>query len=245
MKIPSYLQTDFSWWITIFSDTNQSNKIRSGRFVREIFSDASLSGWGAACGKSHTHGWWSESEQAFHINTLELKAAFNALRCFAADLRDCDILLRIDNTTALAYINKYGSIQFPHLSAIAREIWRWCEDRNIFIFASYIASLENSIADAESRITDPDTEWSLSDRAFYKVSKFFGPFEVDLFASLNNNKCDTYVSWFPDPGSIAIDAFTLSWRGLNFYAFRPFILLPRVLRKLIEDEATGTVVVPW
>ena len=54
MKILSYLQTDFSWWITIFSDTNQSNKIRSGRFVREIFSDASLSGWGAACGKSHT-----------------------------------------------------------------------------------------------------------------------------------------------------------------------------------------------
>ncbi|KYQ53526.1 hypothetical protein ALC60_00052, partial [Trachymyrmex zeteki] len=65
------------------------------------------------------------------------------------------------------------------------------------------------------------------------------------FASLNNNKCDAYVSWFPDPGSIAIDAFTLSWSSLNFYAFPPFILLPRVLRKIVDDEATGTVIVPW
>ncbi|XP_067204231.1 uncharacterized protein [Linepithema humile] len=206
----------------------------------EIFSDASLNGWGATCGDLRTHGWWSESDQVHHINALELKAAFHGLRCFAADLRDCDILLRVDNTTALAYINKFGSIQFPHLSAIAKEIWQWCEDRNIFIFASYIASIENSIADTESRIADPDTEWSLSEGAFQEVLKTFGPFNVDLFASLINNKCDSYVSWFPDPGSIAVDAFTLSWRDFSFYAFPPFILLPRVLRKIVEDEATGT-----
>jgi len=49
----------------------------------------------------------------------------------------------------------------------------------------------------------------------------------------------------PRPGSIAIDAFTLSWEGLNFYAVPPFILLPRTLRKLMDDKATGTLVVPW
>ncbi|KYN08287.1 hypothetical protein ALC62_00717 [Cyphomyrmex costatus] len=180
-----------------------------------------------------------------HINALELKAAFNGLRYFAADLHDCDVLLRIDNTTALAYINRYGSIQFPHLSAIVRDLWHWCEVRNIFIFASYISSLENSIADAESRITDPDTEWSLSDEAFLKLSDIFGPFDLDLFASLINSKCDAYIFWFPDPGSVAVDAFTVSWKGIDFYAFPPFILLPRVLRKIVEDEATGTVVIPW
>ncbi|KYN21158.1 hypothetical protein ALC57_06474 [Trachymyrmex cornetzi] len=242
MRLPSHLQADFS---SILNDINQSNGIRSGKFDREIFSDASLNGWGASCGELRTHGWWSKSDLALHINALELKAAFNGLRCFASDLHDCDILLRVDNTTALAYINKYGSIQFPHLSAIAREIWQWCEVRNIFIFASYISSLENSIADAESRISDPDTEWSLSNEAFIKLSNIFGPFDLDLFASLINNKCETYVSWFPDPGSIAIDAFTLSWKGVNFYAFPPFILLPRVLRKIVEDKATGTVVIPW
>lgn len=245
MKIPSHLQEDFRWWIRIFSNPKQFNKIRSGKFAREIFSDASLNGWGAAWGESRTHGWWSENDKTLHINALELRAAFNALRCFASDLHNCNILLRIDNTTALAYINKFGSIQFPHLSAISKQIWRWCEERNIFLFASYISSIGNSIADAESRLADPDTEWSLSDKAFRRVSKNFGPFDVDLFASLINNKCDTYVSWFPDPGAITTDAFTLSWEDLKFYAFPPFILLPRVLRKIVDDGAAGVLVVPW
>ncbi|XP_032668678.1 uncharacterized protein LOC116842918 [Odontomachus brunneus] len=245
MTIPPNLQADLTWWLKIFSNPNQTNKIRSGKFVREIFSDASLNGWGASCGDLRTHGWWSTNDKILHINLLELKAAFNALRCFAADLHNCDILLRIDNTTAIAYINKFGSIRYPHLTAISRQIWRWCEDRDIFIFASYISSVENLIADTESRIADPDTEWSLSDEAFCRITKLFGPFEIDLFASLINKKCDLYVSWFPDPGSIAIDAFTLSWRDIYFYAFPPFILLPRVLRKIVDDGAVGILVVPW
>lgn len=245
MDISSHFQEDFRWWIDIFSNPKQTNKIRSDRFVQEIFTDASLNGWGASCRDRRTHGWWSECERTLHINSLELKAAFNGLLCFAADLHDCNILLRIDNTTAIAYINKFGSIQFPYLSEISRQIWRWCEDRNIFVFASYISSIENSIADAESRTSDPDTEWSLSVTAFRRVARVFGPFDIDLFASSINNKCDLYASWYPDPGSISVDAFTFSWENLNFYAFPPFILLPRVLRKIIDDGATGTLVVPW
>lgn len=128
-------------------------------------------------------------------------------------------MLRIDNTTALAYINKFGSMQYPHLSTISRQIWRWCEDRNIFIFASYIASIENSIADAESRRTDPETEWSLSEEVFHRIARTLGPFDVDLFASSINYKCEAYVSWFPDPGSIAVDAFTLAWEKTKFLCF--------------------------
>lgn len=176
---------------------------------------------------------------------MELKAAFNALRCFAKDLLGSNILLRVDNTTALAYINKFGSIQHPHLSAISRQIWRWCEERDIFIFASYIASINNCIADAESRVLDPNTEWSLSEKVFRQVVDCFGPFDIDLFASAINKKCQAYFSWFPDPGSIAIDVFTISWKELNFYAFPPFIMLPRVLRKIVDEGAVGTLVVPW
>lgn len=201
MNLSTSLQEDFLW-INIFSAPNQAVKIRSNLFVREIFTDASLNGWGAACGEARTHGWWSISDKDLHINALELKAAFNGLRCFTADFQDCNILLRVDNTTALAYINKFGSIQFPLLSDLSREIWRWCEDRNIFIFASYISSMENAIADTESRMVKPDTEWSLSDEAFKRVERVFGPFEIDLFASICNNKCDAYISWFPDPGAI-------------------------------------------
>lgn len=246
MILPSYLHDDFYWWLQIFSDSHQTHRIRSGLFVRKIFFDASLTGWGASCGELRTHGpWWSQEDKTLHINSLELLAAFYALRCLAADLRNCNVLLRVDNTTAKACINKFGSVQYSHLAAILKQIWHWCKGRTIFIFASYISSVENLIADTESRLTDPDTEWSLSDEAFCYVTQSLGPFDVDLFASLLNHKCDSYVSWFPNPGSITVDAFTLSWTGWNFYAFPPFILLPRILRKIVDDGATGTLVVPW
>jgi len=77
MIIPSHLQEEFKWWLNIFSNPRQSNKIRSGNFVREIFTDASLSGWGASCMELRTHGLWLASERFLHINVLELKAAFN------------------------------------------------------------------------------------------------------------------------------------------------------------------------
>lgn len=72
-------------------------------------------------------------ERKLHINVLELKAAFFALQCYAKKFRNCDILMRIDNTTAISYINKMGGIQFPVLNKIAREIWQWCEKRNLWV----------------------------------------------------------------------------------------------------------------
>lgn len=245
MHIADYLRSDFEWWLNILSNYKQANGFCTGRYVREIFSDASLTGWGAFCVPQRAHGWWSEEDRILHINALELKAAFYALKCFASDLQNCEVLIRIDNTTALSYLNRYGSVQYPHLSQVAKDIWQWCEERNIFIFASYIPSSENCHADKESRRLDADTEWSLAEDAFALILAEYGEFDVDLFASMLNNKCSIYVSWFPEPESWAVDAFTLSWSKFKFYAFPPFILIPRVLRKIIEDAAEGVVVVPW
>ena len=110
------------------ADKLQRNYIRSGRFDLEVFTDASLTGWGAVCGEARTHGFWSPEEKLNHINYLELLAVYHALRCFASLSKNCDILLRVDNSTALSYINRMGSIKFPHLSNLAREIWSWCSE---------------------------------------------------------------------------------------------------------------------
>lgn len=244
MEIPRYLKTDFEWWLNVLADPQQANPICTGSFVREIFSDASLTGLGASYDLRHTHGWWSQDEKHLHINALELRAAFYALKCFATDLHDCEVLLRVDNTTALSYLNRFGSIKYPHLSSLAREIWQWCESKNIVLFSSYIASAENIHADRESRRLDADTEWSLSDDTFAIIQNKFGQFDVDLFASMLNRKCVLYASWVPDPDSWVVDAFTISWTELHFYAFPPFILIPRVLRKIVDDKAEGVVVVP-
>nr|XP_034194198.1 uncharacterized protein LOC117610670 [Osmia lignaria] len=142
-------------------------------------------------------------------NFLELKAVFYGLKCFTKNKTSCEILLRMDNTTALLYINRMGSIQFPKLAKLAKKIWQWCEARNVWIFASYIKSSDNTEADAESRVEQTETEWELADWAYEKVESTFGKFDIDLFASNVNAKCEKFISWHSDPEAWVVDAFTV------------------------------------
>lgn len=242
MVVPHYLHEDLLWWEQ--NILKSVNDIRTDVFAKEIFTDASLTGWGACCDLEKTHGFWSELDKKLHINILELRAIFYGLRCFANNLTNVNILLRCDNTTAISYINRMGSIQYLELAKLTRDIWKWCENKNLWILATYISSANNFIADKESRQISPETEWSLSQDAFKLIVNKYGKPKVDLFASHINKKCDKYVSWHKDPGSYAVDAFTVNWKGLSFYAFPPFNLILRTLQKIIQDKAEGIVVVP-
>lgn len=242
MEVPDNLYDDLLWW------TNHIlvavNPIRNQNYDSEIFTDASLTGWGAACGNEKTGGHWTATERSNHINYLELLAVYFGLKSFANNKRDCNILLRVDNTTAISYLNRMGGVQYPHLNQITRQIWEWCEERNIFIFASYIRSSLNTEADGESRKLNIDTEWELNLREFDKIVYNFGKPSIDLFASRINAKCPIYMSWKRDPFAFNIDAFTVDWAQFYFYAFPPFALILKTLNKIVSDKATGIVVVP-
>ncbi|XP_008556227.1 uncharacterized protein LOC103577389 [Microplitis demolitor] len=240
---------DLSWWESVIG--RASNPIRSMVFCGTIFSDASGTGWGAACEDEVVYGNWDPSEAAEHINYLELLAAFRALESFASDLVDAEILLRIDSTTAIAYINRMGGTRYPKLNSIAQRIWSWCETRRLWIFDSYIPSRENTEADQASRMENIDTEWELAPWAYYRLYRELGKSSIDLFASTDNHKCENYCSWFRDPKAFCVNAFTFSYSPIPFYAFPPFSLILRVLRKIVTDQACGVVVVsdwstqPW
>lgn len=108
ISIPDYVLTDLIWWRDHI--LNSFNNIKKDEFHMEIYTDASLTGWGAVylhhnVNKS-THSWWSNTEQELHKNILELKAVFMALQSFTSNVHSKNILLRIDNSTAIAYINK-------------------------------------------------------------------------------------------------------------------------------------------
>ncbi|CAD6206426.1 GSCOCG00012690001-RA-CDS, partial [Cotesia congregata] len=118
MKLNETVFEDVLWWKRNISKT--SSRIKTQNYSLVISSDASRTGWGAESQGNVTHGFWSPEDQKLHINHLELLAAFFALKCFASEARDCEILLRIDNTTAIAYINKAGGIKYPRLSELAR-----------------------------------------------------------------------------------------------------------------------------
>ena len=58
------------------------------------------------------------------------------------------------------------------------------------------------------------------------------PTGIDLFASRLNRQVETFVSWKPEPEAWAVDAFSLNWKDIVFYAFPPFSVLGQVLTKI-------------
>lgn len=108
MVVKPYLEKDLIWW-RINSQIGK-NPIRTAEYIMETSSDASLTGSGAFCDGKSAHGWWNSNRLRYNINFLELLAAFHALKSFANNLKNCEILVRIDNTTAIAYINRAGSV---------------------------------------------------------------------------------------------------------------------------------------
>nr|CAH7743646.1 unnamed protein product [Callosobruchus chinensis] len=242
MVVPRSLLTEIDWWLHNIHCSGK--EILPSSYSLEIYSDTSTTGWGAWCGEKEAKGIWNKEQQSSHINWLELCAAFHALKSFARHRSHCNILLRIDNVTAIACINKMGSTRYSGLDLLTRSIWDWCESKTIHIFASYINTKDNIRADSLSRNTQDNTEFELNQDAFVRVVERFGQPQIDLFASQVNAKCDMYVSWGPDPDSFGVDAFTLDWSDYYFYAFPPFSLINRVVSKIKTDKATGILIAP-
>lgn len=174
-----------------------------------------------------------------------IKAAYFALRSLAKDKENISILLRIDNQTAISCINRGGSVKYSYLDNITKALWQWCEKKCIIVFASYISSSANFEADRESRFFSINTEYELNDTVYNQIIQRFGSPEIDLFATRINKKCNKFVSWFPDPESWKVDAFTIRWSEFFFYAFPPFSIITRVLEKIVQEKGLGIVVVPY
>lgn len=242
VQVSSEMLHDLSWWLENLN--NSEMDIKQPNFAFEIYSDASTTGWGTYCEGQRTRGFWNEEESHKHINYLELLAALYSLQSFTRDVYNKHILLRIDNKTAISCINKMGSTQYKTLNSITSQIWEWCENRNLYVFASYIASADNHRADVESRCLSVETEYKLNTKTFTHITKKLGSPTIDLFASKINAKCQNYCSWSPDPNSLVVDSFTIKWDFLG-YAFPPFAIIAKVLAKIIEDGATIILVVPY
>ena len=232
-----------TWWCNnIFHLTNPLSIPDIGL---ELVTDAaSECGWGAYVGVSRTYGHWSAEEKELeHCNFLELKAILFGLQSLCHDIHNTHIRIRSDNSTAVACVNKCGSVK-EALLGVTIEIFDWATSRNNHLSAAHIRGVDNEEADSLSRVANVDTEWSLFPSVFGRLASVFGSPKVDMFASRINSKLESYFSWHPDPSALITDAFTVCWADFYGYAFPPFRLLGRVLRKIIKDKATVLVVMP-
>ena len=191
-----------------------------------------------------TGGNWTY-ESLHHINYLEMYAILLALKTFATDKSHTHIRIMTDNSTAVSVINHMGTSHSHSCNSMAKKIWEWCIERNIWLSVAHIPGKDNFVADFESRRNQKEAEWMLSKASLQDALNELGFMpEIDLFASRINTQFKKYVSYKPDPSALAIDAFTLDWSKLMFYAFPPFSVIPAVLSKIVADEAMGVCILP-
>ena len=176
----------------------------------QLFTDASNEGWGAHLDQTSTKDLWSGREKNLHRNVLELKAVFLALRMFKDQSQNPTVLVAIDNSTVVAYINKHHY--------------------KITLKARHIPDCLNVMADLLSRSNQvQSTEWSLHPQVFKQIcQKWFTP-HVDLFSTRLNHKLPLYVSPVPGQNPWDIDALNINWSGLTAYAYSPMAFLHRVI----------------
>ena len=153
-------------------------------------------------------------------------------------------MLRIDNTTAVAYINHLGGAVSRDLVNLTKNLWMWCLERNIHITAQHLPGIQNTITDAESRAQTDRTDWKLSPSIFHKIQEKFGPLEVDLFATHLSVQCPHYFSWQPDPPAEATDAFLQVWTHIKGYANPPWNMIGWTLSQVQTQQANIVLVAP-
>lgn len=244
VELSSESREELVWWVENVAEKN-GKRIRPVKVSFNVFTDASELGWGCYISetKQHANGRWNLEEKNYHINFLELLAVFYTLKTFFTRSRGIHIEIHSDNVGCVSYIRDMGGMASVVMDRLARQIWEWCTDRNIFLSSVHVPGLLNVNADFHSRNFSDSTEWMLKKEVFSRLCKHFFLPDIDLFASRLNKQIDKFISWFPEPGCHTSDAFSVAWKEFNPYIFPPFSMIGKVLNKVIEDEVDQALLV--
>jgi hypothetical protein len=243
---PEDCREDLEWWASPSNSFTASFERKP--HTTTLITDASLEGWGAIWEGQQRHGAWENDNR--HIDELELRAVLQALEAFPILRSQPRILLRCDNTTAVAYVNNMGGRVF-RLNQIARKIWALLEGANAFMEAVYIPTDENPADELTRGVTSRhrmlDSEVKLNPVVLTKLLQE-GPFrpEIDWFASDKNHQFPRFYTWHAKTQSNAegVNAFMFDWSVTPGYIFPPFSLIPRIIRKIRDEEAKVLLIHP-
>ena len=161
-----------------------------------------------------------------------------ALKAFATDKSQTHIRIMTDNSTAVSVINHMGTSHSHSCNSMAKKIWEWCIERNIWLSVANIPGKDKLVADFESRRNQKEAEWMLS--------------KASLQDALNQKlACLHYVSIISSQICLTNQIHLLwllmllpDWSKLMFYAFPPLSVIPAVLSKTVAEEAMGVCILP-
>ena len=133
----------------------------------------------------------------------------------------------------------------PRLHFMVRAIILKCQELGIKLTVDHVVRSDPRIilADEGSRIFDL-SDFSLDFDNFLLISKFWGPFVLDCFASRSNKKCDLFVSKFEDPTAWGVNFFAQRLPSVALWVMPPPKLIVATLWHLAKYKSFGCLVVP-
>lgn len=234
-----------TFWIENLKNVNGREMKFDPSCTRVVYSDASDIGYGGYCvemGREFASGQWRHDEAEKSSTWRELVAVLRVLISIKNELKDKRIKWFTDNQNVVSIVQK-GSMK-KELQEIALQIFSLCSKSNIIIELEWIPRSKNEQADYMSRLIDYD-DWGVGESVFKQIEDYWGPYEVDWFASSHNAKVSVFYSRYWCPGTSGIDAFTENWTGKNGWIVPPICLIARVIKHMEKCESYGTLVVPY
>ena len=229
IPIPRSLHPHLQWWLKE-DDVVTGQPLHPIKHALQIFTDASKEGWGAHLNKHTARGSWLLPESKLHINYLELKAVFLALKEFQDLCSDKIVLVATNNTTVVSY--KQGR---------RHEVGN---RKQVTLKAQHIPGWLNVVADKLSRLGQTmQTEWFLLPEVLQTICSRWHRPQIDLFATRFNNKLPLFEWPVPDPLATAVDALSLPWQDLDAYAFPLAAILGKVAEKLQDSPCNRIILI--
>jgi len=195
-------------------------------------SDASLGE--AVCEGVCTGGLWSPVERLSHIYCLELTAAMFAVRA-----------LSLSGQGQLPYPPEAGQSN----SGVIHK-WNSFPPAGCSTMGMVPGEGNNLVRRAPTRCEElrgrlrvqSSAEWQLRKDIFQCLMREAHQCDVDLFATCLNHQLPQYVSWRPDPFCPGDKPYADTWKG---YAFPPFVLISKILRKVREEKTILLIAPVW
>ncbi|KAL6467752.1 hypothetical protein MHYP_G00234290 [Metynnis hypsauchen] len=207
-----------------------------------LTTDASLSGWGATLMGRAVNGVWPPQLSQAHINYLELLAVFLAVKHFRKFLQGQHVLIKSDNSTVVAYINRQGGTRSLRLHRLTRKLLLWCGTRLLSLRATHVPGILNRGADLLSRGNPLYGDWRLHPQVVAQLWQRYGQAAVDLFASRENAHCPLYFSLLDGNAPLGVDALAHPWPNLLLYAFPPLSLISPTLVR-VRDQGLSLILI--
>ena len=225
---------DLLWWTQGPAQAN-SRVIIPTKVDSVIFLDASRIEWGSSSSRISIGRRWKKLEAPDHINYSQ---SFSA----SDKGESCPVWPGQPHCGSIHQLTGRNEISTPHSTGTRHMVLRSRQEHGNI--SNHVPGKWSRTADGKSRIFHDSIEWMLDHNLFKQVTKHLGLPVVDLFASWVNHQMPEFVSWRPEPGAIATDAFNIAWDFPLSYLFPPFCLIPMRLRKVMQEQVDRILIAP-